>query len=567
MSELHVRQIRANLEKHFAGLIDLSDVKTQPPAEQANFFLTRALAALALSYVANVQPEDAANAVTDGGKDNGLDAVYYHPTDRVLYLVQSKWRHDGTGTIERGEIQKFIKGFRDLLNARWERFNERIAKLAADLDVALNDTSTRIVLLVAYTGQDPLSADVKQDLDDVIAEMNDPTELVSHHVLRQGDVYAAVAEGLAGAPIDVEIALYEWGQVREPYVGFYGQVAAADVASWFHAHQNRVFAPNIRMFLGGNTDVNETILNTLLTSPRDFWYFNNGITALCRTVKKKPIGGNTRETGIFECHDLRIVNGAQTVGAIAQANAKDADKVTHARVTIRIISLEGCPPDFDKQVTRYTNTQNRIDRRDFVALDPQQERVRGELQLEGIRYVYKSGDSLAAGDQGFDILEAIVARACLQPDVALAIQAKREIGRLWEDITKAAYKILFNASVSGPNLWRNVQIVREVETALATKRAEGGRTRLLSVHANRFITHLVFASLAKPFVNDHSSLTGEERTTVQELTVAVFSGVLDLVNKHFPEAYLAILFKNATKCQQLKDAFKCPQPKGAAGKA
>jgi hypothetical protein len=90
---------------------------------------------------------------------------------------------------------------------------------------------------------------------------------------------------------------------------------------------------------------------------------------------------------------------------------------------------------------------------------------------------------------------------------------------------------------------------------------------LLSVHANRFITHLVFASLAKPFVNDHSSLTGEERTTVQELTVAVFSGVLDLVNKHFPEAYLAILFKNATKCQQLKDAFKCPQPKGAAGKA
>ncbi len=76
MSELHIRQIRANLEKVFGPLIDLSDVSGHPPEEQANCLLARALAAFALAYLANIKPEDAAKAVTDGWHDNGLDAIY-----------------------------------------------------------------------------------------------------------------------------------------------------------------------------------------------------------------------------------------------------------------------------------------------------------------------------------------------------------------------------------------------------------------------------------------------------------------------------------------------------------
>lgn len=557
MSELHVRQIRANLEKVFRPLIDLSDVSERPAGDQANFLLTRALAAFALAYLANLKPEDAAKAVTDGCHDNGLDAIYYHPAERVLYLVQSKWRQDGSGTIDRGEIQKFLKGFRDLLNARWDRFNRKVAVKSHDLDAVLDDASTRIVLLIVYTGQEGLSPEVLQDVRDVIDEINDPTELVSTQILRQADVYSAVAQGLEGAPIDVDVALYDWGQVREPYLGFYGQVSASDVAEWFGNHQNRLLAPNIRMFLGA-TEVNETIVNTLLTAPQDFWYFNNGVTALCRTIRKKPIGGNTRETGFFECHDLRIVNGAQTVGAIAQAAAKGAERVATARVAIRLIALENCPSDFDRQVTRYTNTQNRIDRRDFVALDIEQERIRGELQLEGVTYVYKSGETQPATATGFDLVEATIARACLQTDAALAVQAKREIGKLWDDIEKAPYKILFNPSVAGPALWRAVQVVRQVDQALATLRSsQDGRRRLLSVHGNRFVTHVLLSCLPNGFSIKHESLSSDEARTVKDLTLKVFEEVLLRLNELYPDAYLASLFKNATKCQALKAKCSC----------
>src|SRR5262249_31933179 len=136
-----------------------------------------------------------------------------------------------------------------------------------------------------------------------------------------------------------------------------------------------------------------------------FWYFNNGITVLCGSIKKKPVGGNSRDSGYFECSDVSIVNGAQTVGAIHQANSTHPESVAKASVLVRFISLEDCPDGFGAEVTRATNTQNRIERRDFVALDSEQERLRTELQLEKIQYAYKSGEGVADPTKGFELTE------------------------------------------------------------------------------------------------------------------------------------------------------------------
>lgn len=552
MSDLHVRQIRAFLEKHFTSFIDLKDVALRSKEDQTNHFLTRALAALSLHYIANITIKDAALAVTDGADDNGIDALYYHQSDRILFLCQSKYHHDGTATIDRGSLQKYIKGFKDILNARWERFGALVSNQSSILDKALDDASTRIVLLITYTGQDSVSTEVKQDIEDLLQEINDTSELVTFKVLRQSDNYTAIAHGTEGIPIDLDVVLYDWGQVREPYSAFYGQVSASDIANWVNLHHNKLLTPNIRMFLG-STEVNETILKTLKESPEDFWYFNNGITVLCRTIRKKPIGGSTRENGIFECHDLRIVNGAQTAGSIADAYLKEPEKVGKARVPIRLISLEDTPADFDKSVTKFNNTQNRIDPRDFVALDPEQERIKGELLLEGITYVYKSGDTVPPGSPGFDITEATVARACINDDLALTTQAKRGIGLLWNDIEKAPYKILFNQSVNGLELWRGVQILRKVESWLTSMRPSlTGRDRLLSVHGNRFMTHIIIHKLGKQFVKQMAAISAEEEKTINNLLEQEFINVLEVLNRLYPDAYLHMLFKNSSKCSLIK---------------
>jgi hypothetical protein len=87
MSDLHVRQIRAALDKTFRKLMDVSDLAEKPHDERENAFLSRSLAALGLAHLANISPEDAAAAVTDGYGDNGVDAVY--STQERRYFTSS----------------------------------------------------------------------------------------------------------------------------------------------------------------------------------------------------------------------------------------------------------------------------------------------------------------------------------------------------------------------------------------------------------------------------------------------------------------------------------------------
>jgi hypothetical protein len=549
---LHVQQIRGFLDKTFSSSVDVSDYATAPQEQRDHVFLSRAVAAFAIMHLADISPERAAAAVTDGTGDNGIDAVCFDETDRRLYLVQSKWNSDGHGSFERGDIQKFITGFHDIVNIRLSRFNVKVQSKKAEIESAVFDAATRIVAVVAYTGQDPLAAECQRDLEDLLSEMNQPTETVELRVLQQAHLHGIVASGAKGSPINLEVALSEWGQLKEPFSAVYGQVAALDVAAWADAYHPRLFAPNLRMFLG-RTDVNEGMLETLRTNPENFWYFNNGITALCATIKKKPIGGTARESGVFELSDVTIVNGAQTVGALASARSTHADALGRARVFIRFISLENTPADIASEITRFTNTQNRIERRDFVALDPQQERIRTELQIDNVEYVFKSGHSLPPNRPGLDITEATVALACASNDVSLAVQAKREIGKLWEDITKAPYCALFNPSVSGPEVWRLVRILRTAETALQNQQKKReGRDRMFAVHGNRLVEWLVFRGLSDAGQVDSDPDVPVARESIETTTIAALDQVTEKANRLFgTDVYLASLFKNLSKCRQI----------------
>jgi hypothetical protein len=43
--------------------------------------------------------------------------------------------------------------------------------------------------------------------------------------------------------------------------------------------------------------VNNLVLETITDNPANFWYFNNGVTALCESIDKAPAGG---VKGVFD---------------------------------------------------------------------------------------------------------------------------------------------------------------------------------------------------------------------------------------------------------------------------
>jgi hypothetical protein len=559
MSEIHIRHIKKALEEKFTGLIDLTDWESASDDARHAAFLSRALAAYVVGELVSIEPPSAAGSVTDGGDDNGIDAIYFDPTERRVVIVQSKWDSDGRGSPAVADVEKLLQGFRDLINARFDRFNAKIQTRRAQLETALDDPNVTFLLVFAHTGQEALSDHATRLLEDLLAEVNDTTEVVAFRLIRQPDLHGFVKGELEGESITLEVILHDWGSVQEAPVAYYGQIQAEDVAAWWEEHGSHLFSKNLRKFIP-DSDVNDAITNSLLSEPEKFWYFNNGITVLADTIAKKPIGGGDRRSGAFVCEGVTIVNGAQTVGCIGAASRKDAEAVAKARVPIRFISLEEGPAELAGQVTRATNTQNRIERRDFVSLDPEQERLRMELLLEdGKVYTLKTGEPDPAHDTGCSVTEATVALACAQEDPALAVQAKREIGRLWEDISKAPYKQLFNSSVSGLRLWRSVDVMREVDRALrAEVDSREGRARGVAVHGNRLVLHLVFRGLP---VGDFAStdLDFEElKRGLQGATTDTLDKVTELVELHYPNNYVASLFKNATRCRYIADEARKP---------
>lgn len=550
MGIIHIQRITSAIENIFADKIDMSDYAEKSEDETNRAFLSRALAAYAIMTLSGCSPELASRGITDGFDDNGIDAVFFNKDKNLLFVVQSRWIASGNGSIDQGTCKKFVDGFRDLVNLRLDRFNDRMRNHTDDLHSALYNSDVRFVIVLAHTGEQELGEHVQRAIDDLLQEMNSPIDVVSFESFNQGRLYEAVAGHAQRLSIDLEIHLREWGIVNEPYISYYGQVDAADIGRWWKENGEHLFARNIRSFKG-STDVNEAVSLTLRTAPQHFFYLNNGLTILCSRISKQGIGGANRELGVFDCQGISIVNGAQTVGMIGAVGDSLSEPI-RGKVLVRLISLEECPEGFGKEVTIGTNTQNRIERRDFAALDPTQQRLASELLLDGKKYAYKSGDPGPASQEGCSIVESTVALACAENDIALAVQAKREIGKLWEDIENPPYTTLFNEHTSATVLWKAVEIMRAVEGKLATlASSDHPRSYMTAVHGNRFILHRVFMSDAlQGFRSDVATLE-ELRQAASNVTVDVFEQLCSDVDQHYPTAYLASLFKNLNRCRDI----------------
>lgn len=553
MSKLHVNHIRTAIEREFKDKIDISDLSGKPGEEISKAILTRGLAAYCLYVLAAADTDSAVKSIVDGYDDNGIDAILFDKNQKILWLVQSKWIDSGSGEPDTGEVKKFTSGILDLLDLKLDRFNSKINSKEPEITEALDDPSVRISIVIAYTAQN-FSEHNKRTIEDLLKELNDPSELARFYLFSLKDAHKALTGSIAGNPITVEIALSNWGPIDSPYKAFYGLINASDIAPWWTEHRARLFSDNIRNFIG-LTEINESILETLNIEPENFWYFNNGITVLCKNINKKPLGGGDRTMGYFVCEGVSVVNGAQTVGCIGHAFEKTPDKLKDAKILIRLISLEDCPADFGVRITKATNTQNKIEKRDFVSLDPEQERLKTELLLEGKTYHFiRTDEKIAPDDNNYLLEESTIALACRNKDFSLSVQAKREIGKLWDDITKRPYTDIFNSAVTATELWRSIKVLRALNTKLKSKeKITQGRDRSFYIHANRFLPHLVFQRIPEDIIKDPNY---DFETFLRDKLPGLVQELMDpcklKVEELYPTSLIHQIFRNFTKCKEIK---------------
>ncbi|POE07274.1 hypothetical protein BV921_20425 [Pectobacterium odoriferum] len=559
MSIIHVNQIGSKVRGLFADIINRSDLSPQDK-ELDSKILTRCLAAYAVYCVGETTLEEAANSVVDGGDDNGLDAIHYSPSTKRMVIVQSKWKKDGTGEPDNGELRKFKDGVIDLVNLELDRFNEKIANKKQMIETAIGEFDTKFDLVLIHTGSSNLSRHNQQVMDDILRELNDAgdgtsEDVVSFHHLNQAIIHSGLAAGMDGEPIDLEIGLSQWGRIEEPHQAYFGIVAGEEVANWWERKGKRLFANNIRQMLGA-TEVNDEVKRTIDESPENFWYFNNGITIVAESIKKSMVGGNSRDIGSFRANNISIVNGAQTVSVIGRYAQDGGTNLSKIRLNIRLISLEGAEDDFGASVTKTNNRQNRIENRDFVSLDEEQIRLKKELSLESIEYNIVRSENIKPSPSVIDLTEATIALACASGQVGLAVQAKREIGKFYDNLNKAPYKTIFNPQTNGVHLKNSVYALREIDSAIndsiAALQKKSGKKYGILVHGNRMIAFLVFRTLSFSSKANNYEFNIDSIVWKDEIE-RVVDKIVSEIEENYKDKFLATLFKNAGICKSLSE--------------
>ncbi|MDW7680829.1 MAG: AIPR family protein, partial [bacterium] len=138
-----------------------------------------------------------------------------------------------------------------------------------------------------------------------------------------------------------------------------------------------IYEKNVRKFLGRGRQVNRGIANTLNNEPERFGLFNNGITIVAENF-------NQEESDVFKLTEPFIVNGCQTTRTIWEVlyNKFESggtglnpeiqswkDKLKKAIVVVKLVKVGSDGEKMLTDITRYTNSQNAVSKKDFIALE------------------------------------------------------------------------------------------------------------------------------------------------------------------------------------------------------
>lgn len=552
--DLKIKRIGPKLKELFNSRIDLTDIKGNIEQVETTL-LSRSLAALSIIIESGIDVDSSSACVTDGYNDLGIDAIYCDTMQKRLFLVQSKWRSDGQGSITQTEMQTFIEGVKRILNDDLSGANQKIISKQSDIYVALNDIGYQIVMLFCHTGNQYANSYVLHLLNDLFSRINDENnELIIYREIMCVDIYNYLANGLTADVITLDdVVLQNWGSIEEQHKAYYGVISARQIGDWFKNYGNRLFDKNIR-FYKGDTDVNTGMRTTLLENPEDFFYFNNGIKLLCKKITRKLIKSTDNKMGVFTLEGVSLVNGAQTTGSIGSVYCENPDLLEKAFVLIQLIDLENVNDDYLVQITKHSNTQNKVGNLDFVSLDPVQEKIKKELSLINIRYSYKTGSVIDDLTSQITLEEAIVALACSQGEISNAVYSKSNIGRFTEDLTKSPYKLLFNPSTNVVQLANCVSILRETEKTLKKQQAYFlGKKRLTLVHGNRMILHFVISQIKNNRDLEASILDATDiESEVKNACESIIPKMQNIIENNFLDSYPAYIFKNVSKCNHIQ---------------
>jgi AIPR protein len=196
---------------------------------------------------------------------------------------------------------------------------------------------------------------------------------VSYEIWDLARFHRMATSGTLSEPIVVEfpdpLPCLATPPTDENFSVFLAILPGPELARLYGQYGTRLLELNVRSFLQTKGAVNRGIRDTLLTGPGRFLAYNNGITATASRVEFTQFSGGGR--AISRIYDLQIVNGGQTTASIHYAHVKDKADISGVFVQMKLtVVAPEWLQDIVPEISKYSNTQNRVTLVDFSSNDP-----------------------------------------------------------------------------------------------------------------------------------------------------------------------------------------------------
>src|SRR5258708_604677 len=344
----------------------------------------------------NLSESDAIDA-TDcaGANDHGVDALFIFPeeedNDRFALAVQGKYGTASKGLQVYTEAEKF---FTALTSAREGlHITYAIDKLAG---VLRGGGLVQYIILTV----DLLNSAQQKSLENIkkIAYADFGEKLVVE-AINLGDVYAALGTKNDDVIVDLPCQVV---QVTDAVVGLAKLTDMYDMmrnyAKQTGGAVDRIYDYNLRKYIKRRRgSVNDGIYDTLENYPHRFLAYNNGITMICNAARQFESG--------LRLKNPYIVNGCQTTRTLYDFMERrfsgshtltdfDARQFQEAFMAVKVLVVKDMDGDdsYAKNITRYSNKQNAIGKRDFIALEAKYKELKTHIGKMGYFLEIQKGE-------------------------------------------------------------------------------------------------------------------------------------------------------------------------------
>ena len=360
--------------------------------------------------------------ITDGPDDKQIDAIIVDDEKSLVRIVQGKFIQSGTVDSEplREVLSSWIQ-IKDL--ARLQNVaNRKLARKLPELAAALED-DYEISFELITTGE--LTEAAQNDLKTFQEELaklseNEAFDATIHVIdadeLKRRYDYAIESDNPS---INYTLKLSGVRYLYHEVAGTPVLIAVLPLKECLNLpgiKDGTLFQKNVRQSLGTSNAVNKGIRSTLLGDKRsDFFFFHNGVTALCN--KMSLIENDLSLSG------LSIVNGCQSLNTILSCS-ETVKKVDDAFILLRFYEI----PQRDRadKISIYTNSQSAVKARDLRSNDKRVLAIKKayELRYPTGYFITKRGETAPADRNKLHVVELssfaknLVAWQTLRPNLS-----------------------------------------------------------------------------------------------------------------------------------------------------